>query len=68
MLFAVTEHAEILDSDWGHIFRLYRRTNNKKSHSYFRENGKNRRLQGICRPLEMDEKQTKTGKDGVGAL
>ena len=37
---ALTSHAEILDSDQGHIFRKHRHKNNKKSHFYLRENGK----------------------------
>ena len=44
-------HAEILDSDQGHIFRKYRRKNNKKSVLFTGKRQKTARYQGICRQL-----------------
>ena len=44
---ALFSHAEILDSDWGHIFRKYRRKNNKKVTLIYEKTVKTARFQGI---------------------
>ena len=48
---ALIDHAEILDSDQGHIFRKYRRKNNKKVSLIYEKTVKTARYQGICRQL-----------------
>ena len=46
-------HAEILDSNRGHIFRKYRRKNNKKVSLIYEKTVKNRPLPGYLPPVAM---------------
>ena len=50
---ALISHAEILDSDWGHIFRKYRRKNNKKITLIYEKTVKNLPLPGYLPPVAM---------------
>ena len=50
---ALISHAEILDSDRGHIFRKYRRKNNKKVTLIFEKTVKNRPLLGYLPPVAV---------------
>ena len=50
---ALISHVEILDSDRGHIFRKYRRKNNKKVTLIYEKTVKNRPLPGHSPPVAM---------------
>ena len=50
---ALTSHAEIVDSDQGHIFRKYRHKNNKKVTPTYEKMGKNRPLPRYLPPVAM---------------
>ena len=50
---ALTNHAEILHSDRGHIFRKYRHKNNKKVSLLYEKTVKNRPLPGNLPPVAM---------------
>ena len=50
---ALMSHADILDSDRGHIFRKHRHKNNKKVAVIYEKMVKTGRCQGICPPVAM---------------